>query len=180
MPRESLPLVVDDLSTFAKALRAQLLAHDAAQPPGHQTLLNMLARAAGHRNLQTLQARPPAPPARAPVQAEAGHSDIVRRTLRLFDDQGRLQRLPVKRSLQLMALWGLWMHFDAKRPYTEREVNQILTAWHGFGDYCTLRRDLVMQRLMARTPDSAVYTKLPARPDGNAMALMRALRQRAH
>lgn len=176
MPRESLPLVVDDLSTFAKSLRTQLLAH--ADTPGHQTLLNMLARAAGHRNLQTLQARPPAPP---PVAAEpAPHSDIVRRTLRLFDEQGRLTRLPVKRSLQLMALWGLWMRFDAKRPYREREVNQILTAWHGFGDYCTLRRDLVTQKLMARTADSSVYTKLAARPGEDAMALMRALRQRAH
>ncbi|MFT7772873.1 DUF2087 domain-containing protein [Roseateles sp.] len=176
VPRESLPLVVDDLSTFAKSLRAQLLMHEAPQPPGHQTLLNMLARAAGHRNLQTLQARPPAPRQVTPP-ATAEHSDIVRRTLRLFDDQGRLTRLPVKRSLQLMALWGLWMRFDAKRPYREREVNQILTAWHSFGDYCILRRDLVTQKLMARTPDSSIYTKLPARPGEDAMALMRALRQ---
>ena len=174
MARESLPLVVDDLSTFTKSLRAQLLAHPAT--PGHQTLLNMLARAAGHRNLQMLKARPPALP-RIATPARAEHSDIVRRTLRLFDDQGRLQRLPVKRSLQLMALWGLWMRFDAKRPYREREVNQILTAWHCFGDYCTLRRDLVTQGLMARTADSSVYTKLPARPGEDAMALMRALRQ---
>lgn len=176
MPRESLPLVVDDLSSFAKALRAQLLKHEPSQPPGHQTLLNMLARAAGHRNLQTLKARPPAPPPKAaPPAAEL--SDIVRRTLRLFDDQGRLTRLPVKRSLQLMALWGLWMRFDAKRPYREREVNQILTTWHSFGDHCTLRRDLVTQKLLARTADSSVYTKLPARPAEDAMALMRALRQ---
>jgi len=172
VPRESFPLVVDDLSTFAKSLRTQLLAHPAT--PGHQTLLNMLARAAGHRNLQVLQARPPA----TKPQAAAPHSDIVRRTLRLFDEQGRLTRLPVKRSLQLMALWGLWMHFDAKRPYREREVNQILIAWHTFGDYCTLRRDLVTQKLMARTADSLIYTKLPARPGEDAMALMRTLRQR--
>lgn len=179
MPRESFPFVVDDLSTFAKSLRAQLLKYESSQPPGHQTLLNMLARAAGHRNLQTLQARPPAPPpVAAPAAAE--HSDIVRRTLRLFDERGRLTRLPVKRSLQLMALWGLWMRFDGKRPYREREVNQILTAWHCFGDYCTLRRDLVTQKLMARTADSSVYTKLPARPDADAMALMRALRERSH
>jgi hypothetical protein len=177
VPRESLPLVVDDLSTFAKSLRTQLLAH--ADTPGHQTLLNMLARAAGHRNLQTLQARPPAAP-RVAAAVPPDHSDLVRRTLRLFDEQGRLTRLPVKRSLQLMALWGMWMRFDAKRPYREREVNQILNAWHLFGDHCTLRRDLVTQRLMARTTDSSVYTKLPARPDADAMALMRALRQRTH
>ncbi|WP_394407106.1 DUF2087 domain-containing protein [Roseateles sp. BYS78W] len=177
MPRESFPLVVDDLSTFAKSLRTQLLAHPAT--PGHQTLLNMLARAAGHRNLQTLQARPPAPPPKLPTPAPAVTA-LVRRTLNLFDDHGRLQRLPAKRSLQLLSLWGLWMRFDAKRPYREREVNQILTAWHSFGDYCTLRRDLVTQGLMTRTADSAVYTKLPARPGEDAMALMRALRALAH
>jgi hypothetical protein len=180
VPRESLPLVVDDLSTFAKSLRAQLLKHDAPEPPGHQTLLNMLARAAGHRNLQTLKARPPTRPPKIAQPPSADVSDVVRRTLNLFDADGRLQRLPAKRSLQLLALWGLWMRFDAKRPYREREVNQILTAWHSFGDYCTLRRDLVMQGLMARTADSSVYTKLPARPDADAMALMRALRRLGH
>ena len=40
-------------------------------------------------------------------------------------------------------LWGLWMRFDARRRYTEREVNEVLKAWHLFGDHCTLRRELV-------------------------------------
>lgn len=180
MPRESLPLVVDDLSAFAKSLRAQLLKHEQPQPPGHQTLLNMLARAAGHRNLQTLKARPAAPsPAAATVASPqaADLTETARRTLHQFDTQGRLLRLPAKRSLQAMALWGLWMRFDAKRPYRESEVNEILNAWHCFGDHCTLRRDLVTQGFLARTADSAVYTKLPARPDAEAAALMRALRQ---
>lgn len=174
MPRESLPFVVDDLSTFAKSLRTQLLAHPAT--PGHQTLLNMVARAAGHRNLQTLQARSRPRPAAAPQPGEPV-SELVRRTLHQFDTKGRLTRLPARRSLQALALWGLWMRFDAKRPYRESEVNQILNAWHLFGDHCTLRRDLVTQGFLARTADSAVYTKLPARPDADGVALMRALRQ---
>lgn len=174
MPRESLPFVVDDLSTFAKSLRTQLLAHPTT--PGHQTLLNMVARAAGHRNLQTLQAQPRARPAPAP-QPDTPVSELVRRTLHQFDAEGRLARLPAKRSLQALALWGLWMRFDAKRPYRESEVNEILNAWHLFGDPCTLRRDLVTQGFLARTADSAVYTKLPARPDADGLARMRALRQ---
>lgn len=175
MTRESLPLVVDDLSTFAKSLRTQLEAHGAQ--PGHQTLLNMLARAAGHRNLQALLARPRLP--RAELDAVRPMSELVVRTLNQFDADGRLARLPAKRSLQLMALWGLWMRFDAKRPYRESEVNQILNGWHTFGDHCTLRRDLVTQGFLARTADSAVYTKLPARPDADGMALMRVLRERS-
>ena len=174
MTRESLPLVVDDLSTFAKSLRTQLEAHGAQ--PGHQTLLNMLARAAGHRNLQALRARPRLP--RAALEAARPMSDVVVRTLNLFDADGRLTRLPAKRSLQLMSLWGLWMHFDAKRPYRESEVNHILNGWHTFGDHCTLRRDLVTQGFLTRTADSAVYTKLPAWAGVDGMALMRALRER--
>lgn len=178
MPREAFPLVVDDLSTFTKSLRTQLLAHPA--PPGHQALLNMVARAAGHRNLQALQARPPASAASRPEPApalQAPASELVRRTLHHFDPQGRLIRLPAKRSLQALALWGFWMRFDAKRPYRESEVNEILKAWHAFGDHCTLRRDLVTQGFLARTPDGAVYTKRPARPDADGLALMRALRE---
>lgn len=177
MPREAQPLVVDDLSTFAKSLRTQLLALPTT--PGHQTLLNMVARAAGHRNLQALMARPRPRPTPAAVP-DVPVSELVRRTLHQFDAEGRLTRLPARRSLQRLALWGLWMRFDAKRPYREREVNEILNAWHLFGDHCTLRRDLVTQGFLARTADSAVYTKLPARPDADGMALMRALRQLGH
>ena len=181
MPREPLPLQVDDLSAFAKALRTQLLEHE--QPPGHQTLLNMLARAAGYRNLQSLRARPAPPaPAAQPAQVAAPAPELTetaRRTLHQFDDQGRLQRLPAKRSLQALALRGFWIRFDAKRPYREREVNEILNAWHAFGDHCTLRRDLVTQGFLARTADSAVYTKRPARPDAEAAGFMRALRLRS-
>jgi hypothetical protein len=57
--RELLPLQCADLSAFAKSLRTQLATHQAlsAELPGHVQLLNMLARAAGHRNVQSLKAQ---------------------------------------------------------------------------------------------------------------------------
>lgn len=190
MSRESLPLQADDLSAFAKSLRQQLAAHleSRAALPGHLSLLNMLARAAGHRNMQGLRAaalrvvradtpRPQPAPARGPRHPEL--SEIADRALRQFDEQGRLVRWPSRYQVQRYALWGLWLHFDAKRRYTEAEVNEVLNARHGFGDHCTLRRELVEMRLLARSDGGKEYRKLPARPEPDMLPLLRALRERA-
>ena len=179
MPRTETPLHAADISAFAKTLARELkTAHDTLHRlPGHVELLNMLARASGHRNFQSLKARPPALPS---VSASpAALSDTAQRALRQFDAQGRLTRWPIKYSVQRLMLWGLWMHFDGKRRYSEREVNEVLKAWHLFGDHCTLRRELVEMKMLERTDGGAEYRKLPRRPDAEAMALMRALRERA-
>jgi hypothetical protein len=173
--RHLTPLHADDVSSFAKALGAQLaLAHaKTARPPGHVELLNMLARAAGHRNFQSLRARPPveAPASDAPL------SETAVKALRQFDAAGRLVRWPIKFSVQRLMLWGLWMRFEPRRKYSEREVNELLNAWHLFGDHCTLRRELVEMGMLARRSDGSEYRKQPLRPPPEAMALMRALRR---
>lgn len=182
MPRTETPLHAPDISAFAKTLARELkTAHDTLHRlPGHVELLNMLARASGHRNFQSLKARPPAaPPSAAATSAEPpALSDTGVRAMRQFDAQGRLTRWPIKYSVQRLMLWGLWMRFDGKRRYTEREVNEVLKAWHLFGDHCTLRRELVEMKMLERSDGGAEYRKLPRRPDAEAMALMRALRER--
>lgn len=181
MPRTETPLHAADISAFAKSLARELkVAHDTLHRlPGHVELLNMLARASGHRNFQSLKARPPLPPPAVAAGTPAALSDTAQRALRQFDAQGRLTRWPIKYSVQRLMLWGLWMRFDGKRRYTEREVNEVLKAWHLFGDHCTLRRELVEMKMLERHDGGAQYRKLPRRPDAEAMALMRALRERA-
>ncbi len=174
------PLWVPDASAFAKSLRKQLVErtqHNLATP-SHVELLNMLARAAGYPNVQSLKASG-APAARAkravtlaPLTATATKAAMQ------FDAQGQLVRWPNKRSVQRLAMWVLWMHFDAKRQYTEREVNHILNAWHSFGDHATLRRELVNLKLLARKSDCSVYWKEPHRPDDEVRPLLSALRER--
>ena len=58
MSRIPLSFVVPDASLFARGLGQSLkLRHEAGTPPpGHVELLNLMARALGHRNLQSLQA----------------------------------------------------------------------------------------------------------------------------
>jgi hypothetical protein len=193
------PLVAEDLSTFAKTLRSELATRldNGDGLPGHVEMLNLLARAAGHRNVQALKAAAVAQPARAGAvagtamtqAASARHrwhgpadpslTPAADRTLRGFDAHGRLMRWPHKRAEQMLALWCLWMAFDGKRRYAEREVNEVLNAHHAFGDHCLLRRELVEADLLSRTPDGAEYRKVAVRPSEEAAALLRAVRSRA-
>jgi hypothetical protein len=181
------PLVAADLSAFAKALRTQLAERldSGAGLPGHVEMLNLLARAAGHRNVQALKAAVKSTASAAP-SPQRWHgpkhpslSAAADRTLRVFDAQGRLLRWPSKRPEQVLALWCLWMAFDGKRRYSEREVNEVLNAHHAFGDHCLLRRELVVMELLARTAGGEQYRKLAARPSEETAALLRAVRARA-
>ena len=185
MSRDLLPLVVPDASQFAKALGRSLhQRHDAGQaPPGHVELLNLMARALGHRNLQSLKAAPartaPLPPPTLAAEDRPPPGPLsanARKALMQFDSRGRLMRWPTKFSVQALAMWVLWSHFDGRRVYSEREVNDVLRATNAFGDHVTLRRELVNHRLLARKSDCSEYRKLPARPDAEVRALLQAWR----
>ncbi|MEK8030606.1 DUF2087 domain-containing protein [Ideonella sp. DXS29W] len=188
--RERVPLHCDDLSQFAKTLRLQLgefLEKSPGSAPSHVQLLNMLARAAGHRSVQALRAQ--ATLTRAPEPAAAlaegpgrpaptSLSAHAAKALTQFDEHGRLSRWPYKFAVQRLAMWGLWMRFDSNRTYTERQVNDILKAWTTYGDHVTPRRELVEMKLLGRKPDCSAYWKEPQRPNDEVRALLQALRAR--
>ena len=185
MTRSLYPLPVADISAFAKALKTPLDERHAQgkPPPSHLELLNLLARAAGLRNYQTLRAA--APQARAatvPTLATAENtpptvlSATARKALLQFDTQGRLVRLPNKLSVQRMCMWWLWTHFEIRRHYTEKEVNQVLNAHHTFGDQATLRRELVNMKLLGRKLDCSDYWKEAVRADSEVQHFLHSLR----
>ena len=180
MTRSVIPVTVPDLSGFARALRRSLAEHLAehAALPTHQALLNHIARAMGHRNLQALQAQAPRPVRTRAAAAPAALSAAAHKALGSFDELGRMSRWPVKYSVQRLAMWVLWMQFERGRVYSEREVNAVLKAWHTWGDHVTLRRELINDRLLTRKSDGLQYRKLPARPNDEARALMAAWRDR--
>jgi hypothetical protein len=173
-----IPLHLPDLSGFARQLRRSLADHLAQHPelPGHQALLNHIARAAGHRNLQALQVHVPRAAAAPPEPAPPALSAAAAKALASFDSVGRMTRWPHKYSVQRLALWVLWMQFERGRVYSEREVNAVLKAWHTWGDHVTLRRELINDRLLTRKSDGSQYRKVPARPSDEARALMAAWR----
>jgi hypothetical protein len=184
MSRVALAFDVPDASLFAKSLGQSLKTRHAEghPPPGHVELLNLMARALGHRNLQSLQAgarqKVPTPPL-APEDRPAplALSDNARKALMQFDSRGRLIRWPHKFSVQKLAMWVLWTLFDGRRVYTEAQVNEVLKAANAFGDHVTLRRELINHKLLSRKPDCSEYRKLSQpRPDDEVRALLQAWR----
>ena len=183
MTREAVPLVLPDVAVFARALGRSLLERQTGQAdaPGHVELLNLIARAAGRRSYQALRAAAKLPAAAAALDAAPvapALTPAARKALTQFDAHGRLVRWPHKFSVQRLAMWILWTQFDARRVYTEREVNEIIKRWHTWGDHVTLRRELINHRLLTRKSDGSEYRKLPARPDEEARWLLRAWRER--
>lgn len=71
-----------------------------------------------------------------------------RRVLDSVFRDGRLVRIPAKRSHRLIVLDAVAQLFDVGRQYTEREVNTMLRQLHD--DTAALRRYLVDERLMDR------------------------------
>ena len=181
MPRETVSFVVSDLSVFARSLGRSLAERDETNPPGHVELLNLIARAAGHRNLQALRAAlevPAAPLASEDRDQPLPLSPNARKALQQFDSRGRLVRWPTKFSVQRLAMWILWTLFDTNRRYTEKEVNAILRTANAFGDHVLLRRELIDHKLLTRKSDCSEYRKLAPRPDDETRALLTAWRAR--
>ncbi|MBL8309293.1 MAG: DUF2087 domain-containing protein [Burkholderiales bacterium] len=181
----AVPFYVENLSALAKTLREQFEPFaKASTMPSHVQLLNWLARAAGHRNYQTLRAtaalRPPTPPACVvpTVAFDATLTAHATKAITQFDERGRLTRWPHKFAVQRVAMWALWQRFDARRTYTEREVNALINTWATFGDHATLRRELINMQLLARKPDCSEYWKEPQRANDEVRAFLRALRER--
>jgi hypothetical protein len=180
MPKIPVPYVAADITDVAKSLKSALdERHEAGRPPpSHVEILNLLSRAAGVRNFQTLKvAAANAPPPKIElVPAAAELSPLARKALMQFDEAGRLVRLPNKFSVQQMAMWVMWTRFAARRNYTEKEVNAILNSQHTFGDPATLRRELVNMKLLGRESDCSRYWKEPRRPDTDTRAFLQAWR----
>lgn len=179
MSRTFIPFSANDISALARSLRDQLTKIDHA--PGHLELLNMLARAAGHRNFQSLRAQAAA---RSVLdhhpQLAADPVDYVRikRLAGYFDAQGRLASWPAKSTLQEQCLWVLWSKLPPGQPLTEDQISAHIRAQHSFGDHALLRRELCNHGLLKRTADGREYRRVERRPSPDAIALIRHLASR--
>ena len=65
-----------------------------------------------------------------------------------FFEYGKLKSIPVQRKKERVILEVIVERFEYDRIYAEREVNLILADFHD--DFCTLRRDLIAEKLLDR------------------------------
>ncbi|MES0861139.1 DUF2087 domain-containing protein [Ruegeria sp. SCPT10] len=170
MTKTPIPLHVDDLTGFARALNHQL---GEASPP-HLSLMNMLARAAGFQNLQHMRASNAAK-RRIETRPDAEPLDMrtVERAFIQFDAAGCLKRWPSRRAVQTLALWALWASIPAGISLTETEVNERLGQEHLFDDPATLRRTMISCGLLTRQIDGSDYRRIEQSPSPEAQAVIR-------
>lgn len=70
------------------------------------------------------------------------------KVLKSFFEYGKLKSIPTQKKKERIILEELAKSFVPGRTYTEREVNIILADFHD--DFCTLRRDMIGEKLMER------------------------------
>ena len=75
--------------------------------------------------------------------------------LRPFVRDGRISAIPAKRSARMLLLDRVAQAFEPGRRYPELAVNEILKALHD--DHAALRRYLVDEDLLSRTPDGIYW-----------------------
>jgi len=75
--------------------------------------------------------------------------------LRPFVRDGRISVIPAKRAARLLLLDQVAQAFEPGRRYHEPAVNEILKAL--YDDHAALRRYLVDEDLLSRTPDGVYW-----------------------
>lgn len=70
------------------------------------------------------------------------------KVLAAFFEYGKLKSIPMQKKKERIVLEELVKSFEFGRVYAEREVNIILADFHD--DFCTLRRDMIGEKLLAR------------------------------
>ena len=78
------------------------------------------------------------------------------KVLDTFFEYGKLKSIPTQKKKERIVLEEMVKAFETGRQYTEREVNIILADFHD--DFCTLRRDMIGEKLLAR--DHQIYWRI--------------------
>ena len=70
------------------------------------------------------------------------------KVINAFFEYGKLKSIPAQHKKERIVLEVIVEAFEFDRVYTEREVNIIIADYHD--DFCTIRRDMIGERLLAR------------------------------
>ncbi len=91
----------------------------------------------------------------AELQAQRDE-DYRQKVIDSFFEYGKLKTIPAQRKKKRIILEKIAESFEPDRVYKEQEVNEIISRFHE--DYCTIRRDMISEKLMGR--DAEGYWKI--------------------
>ncbi len=83
----------------------------------------------------------------AAVQAQRD-AQYRQKVIDAFFEYGKLKSIPTQRKKERIVLEVIAEAFACDRFYTEREVNILIADYHD--DFCTIRRDMIGEKLLAR------------------------------
>lgn len=90
-------------------------------------------------------------------QTEEEREEIYKqKIIQTFIRNGTLQSIPVQRKKRLVILEEIAKSFDLDKEYPEKEVNNIISEYHE--DFCTIRREFIMNKLFIR--DNGIYKRI--------------------
>lgn len=86
----------------------------------------------------------------AQIQAQRD-AEYRQKVIDAFFEYGKLKSIPAQRKKERIVLEEILQSFAFDRLYSEKEVNLIIADFHD--DFCTLRRDMIGERLLERSAD---------------------------
>ncbi|MFN0096372.1 MAG: DUF2087 domain-containing protein [Dehalococcoidia bacterium] len=81
-----------------------------------------------------------------------------------LDADRRLKAWPRRQRLQIAALQAIAEELEARRRYSEVEVNEVIGNCHSFGDATRIRRALVDWGFVGRERDGSRYWLITTAP----------------
>lgn len=88
---------------------------------------------------------------------ENREAEYRRKVEESFFQYGKLVSIPAQRKKKRICLEKIARAFEPGRVYQEQEVNEIITGFHE--DYCTLRRDMISEKLCIRQGSEYVFAE---------------------
>ena len=71
-----------------------------------------------------------------------------KKVIESFFEYGKLKSIPAQRKKERICLEEIAKSFEKGKVYDEKEINEIILQY--FDDYCTIRRDMISEKIVRR------------------------------
>ncbi|MCZ8520699.1 MULTISPECIES: DUF2087 domain-containing protein [Paenibacillus] len=132
----------------AKLREAALLRERREKNTIYFSVSEYFVRGHAQASLELIFKNPPPDKEESSVENEKLQASVFKH---FFTKEGKLIRIPAQYKKKLIALGRIARELEKGRAYTERELNEVIKAYHE--DFATIRREFIMHHFMFREKD---------------------------